>query len=547
MIPDVSRTKLLQAIKEYDTSLRDTPEWANWESKDTYKYAIVHDDKRYPVKQIIRMATGATDFSGGEEANNYVTKRGLSIVPLENASAEKDSLGLRDRLEEILAKYASARASAPFRGHELRSTFKGVSDAIMATRAVSRRPSLRVTWSIGQGQWVTIPWIALLDARETDTTQRGAYGVYLFREDMSGVYLALAQGVTEPKDWYGNAAQAREYLRTQAVDLRRYCEVLAQQGFALDNDIDLHTNASLGTDYEASTIAHKFYAGGSVPDDQMLISDLQTVLFAYDRYLEDPRSRLWCVYAGRSAATNFELAREKGVWGADNGTKLEGIEKGDLVWFVHDLVSDVSPAPSGFPRVKLREFSGIAKLAVLGRVTSDVFKDSSPVWPDGTYPYRFDFEEVHEDHEVTLNNETFSPSVGNAVRRSAITQGRPVLAREWDVSGLNGANPLSEDAESLFSAETFNLLAGLHDDPTKAYYQAHREAIRDHVEEPFRRLVREAARRLPAPITGLMETEKGVFAKILKNDYGRGERGPSIGVRSTPRAGSVSRMPNCLP
>jgi 5-methylcytosine-specific restriction enzyme B len=239
MIPDVSRTKLLQAIEEYDTNLRDTPEWANWESKDTYKYAIVHDDKRYPVKQIIRMATGATVFSGGEEANNYVTKRGLSVVPLENAGAEQDSLGLRDRLEEILAKYASARAAESPGGHGLRSTFKGVSDGIMATRAVSERPSLGVAWSIGKGQWATIPWIALLDTRETDTTQRGAYGVYLFREDLSGVYLAFAQGVTEPNDWYGNAARAREYLRTQAVGLRRYCEFLPQQGFALDNDMDL--------------------------------------------------------------------------------------------------------------------------------------------------------------------------------------------------------------------------------------------------------------------------------------------------------------------
>jgi 5-methylcytosine-specific restriction enzyme B len=365
MILNVSRTKLLQAIEEYDRSLRDTPEWANWESKDTYKYAIAHNDKRYPVKQIIRMATGATDFSGGEEANNYVTKRGLSVVPLENASAEQVSLGLRDRLEEILAKYASARASEPFGGHELRATFKGVSDAIMTTRAISERPSLRVTWSIGQGQWVTIPWIALLDARETDTMQRGVYGVYLFREDMSGVYLALAQGVTEPKDWYGKSTQAREYLRTQAADLRRYCKDLVQQGFALDNHLNLHTDVGLGTDYEASTIAYKFYAAGSVPDDQMLMSDLEMVLSAYDRYLEDPRSRLWCVYAGRSAATNLELARASGVWGADSKAKFEGIKKGDSVWFVHDLVSDVSPAPDGFPRTKLREFRGIAKLAVL--------------------------------------------------------------------------------------------------------------------------------------------------------------------------------------
>jgi hypothetical protein len=65
MIPDVSRTKLLQAVEEYDTTLRDAPEWKNWESKDTYKYAIVRVDKRSPFKQIIRMATGATDFSEG--------------------------------------------------------------------------------------------------------------------------------------------------------------------------------------------------------------------------------------------------------------------------------------------------------------------------------------------------------------------------------------------------------------------------------------------------------------------------------------------------
>jgi 5-methylcytosine-specific restriction protein B len=78
------------------------------------------------------------------------------------------------------------------------------------------------------------------------------------------------------------------------------------------------------------------------------------------------------------------------------------------------------------------------------------------------------------------------------------------------------------DAESLFSVETFDLLAGLHEDPTKAYYQEHREAIRDHEEKPFRRLVRGVARRLPAPIAGLMETEKGIFARILKNDYGKG-------------------------
>jgi hypothetical protein len=96
-----------------------------------------------------------------------------------------------------------ARANEPFGGNELWTTFKAVADAIEATSAVIKRPELRVKASIGQGNWATIPWIALLDNRETNTTRRGVYVVYLFREDMSGIYLKLGQGVTEPKEQYG--------------------------------------------------------------------------------------------------------------------------------------------------------------------------------------------------------------------------------------------------------------------------------------------------------------------------------------------------------
>jgi hypothetical protein len=90
----------------------------------------------------------------------------------------------------------------------------------------------------------------------------------------------------------------------------------------------------------------------------------------------------------------------------------------------------------------------------------------------------------------------------------------------------NGKYEPAPRVRSPFSPETFDLLAGLHDDPTKTYYQEHREGIRDHVEEPFRRLVRNVAKRVRAPITGLMETEKDVFARILKHDRGWGGAWP---------------------
>ena len=212
------------------------------------------------------------------------------------------------------------------------------------------------------------------------------------------------------------------------------------------NDIDLHTDAGLGTDYEASTVAYKFYAAGSVPDDPALVADLEALLSAYDRYLETKElsSPRWCIYVGHRAAGNFELARGKGTWGADAGAKLEGIRNGDSLWFVHDLVSDVSPPPKGFPRVKLPQFRGVAKLLVEATVSSDVFEDYSPVWPDGTYPYRFNFEITGEKRDVEFNDETFSLEVIDAARRSALAQGKPILVREIRSSAPSAKKPLGE-------------------------------------------------------------------------------------------------------
>ena len=41
--------------------------------------------------------------------------------------------------------------------------------------------------SAGQGNWAVGPWVAIFDARVTDSAQNGYYPVYLFREDMRGV------------------------------------------------------------------------------------------------------------------------------------------------------------------------------------------------------------------------------------------------------------------------------------------------------------------------------------------------------------------------
>jgi hypothetical protein len=90
MIPDAPRELILDAMARFDRELRDSPEWTNWEEQGNHRYAIAHDDKRYPVKQIIAMATGIerSTFTGGNQANSYVEARGFTIVPIDGETEE---------------------------------------------------------------------------------------------------------------------------------------------------------------------------------------------------------------------------------------------------------------------------------------------------------------------------------------------------------------------------------------------------------------------------------------------------------------------------
>ena len=123
------------------------------------------------------------------------------------------------------------------------------------------------------------PWLSFLDNRVTDTTRRGVYCVFLFRQDMSGVYLTFNQGVTEPQERYGRPEGIR-VLKSRAQSLRKQCEELAQHGFNLDDEIDLRVDRGLGSDYEASTIAYKLYEAGRIPFDSSILQDLDAVLSA---------------------------------------------------------------------------------------------------------------------------------------------------------------------------------------------------------------------------------------------------------------------------
>ena len=113
---------------------------------------------------------------------------------------------IREAIAAILAGYGPAKEQA-FTGHPLaRAVRHDLPDAIRAVIPEERYP---VEGSSGQGQWAEVPWAAVFDRLITNTARQGFYIVYLFRSDLSGVYLSLNQGVTSIRDIYGADAKRR--------------------------------------------------------------------------------------------------------------------------------------------------------------------------------------------------------------------------------------------------------------------------------------------------------------------------------------------------
>ncbi len=83
-IPVVSREQMIDALRRFDSEERDTDEWRTWQSNENFEHGLRFEDRLYPVKEIISLATGAAKdtFSGGPEANSYVENLGFQVVPL---------------------------------------------------------------------------------------------------------------------------------------------------------------------------------------------------------------------------------------------------------------------------------------------------------------------------------------------------------------------------------------------------------------------------------------------------------------------------------
>jgi 5-methylcytosine-specific restriction protein B len=281
---------------------------------------------------------------------------------------------LNEGLEAALKDYPSAR-TAPFAGtHPINAVFHSLTQSLQSSACVKEFPTLRVRFSTGQGNWARVPWIAILDDRKTTTIRSGVYCVFLFREDGSGVYLTLAQGVTEPLRRLG-AVEGKAELRANARTIRTSIGPLRDAGFSLTDDIDLHTGPGLGSDYEVSTIAYKLYERDNVPQDEQLLSDLGALIKSYEHMVSED------AVTAEADVTPKELLRA-----FSSSLKSAGLDYGAR----HDLICATFMASIlSKPFVLLTGLTGSGKTQIalkFGEWLGEARRLVIPVRPDWTGP-----------------------------------------------------------------------------------------------------------------------------------------------------------------
>lgn len=75
----VTRDQVLRAIREFDLETHER----DWLSYKSQLYVLVFEDKPYPPKRTLSLATGlpVRSFHGGREANGVLRALGFQVVP----------------------------------------------------------------------------------------------------------------------------------------------------------------------------------------------------------------------------------------------------------------------------------------------------------------------------------------------------------------------------------------------------------------------------------------------------------------------------------
>ncbi|MBU6418248.1 MAG: DUF3578 domain-containing protein [Proteobacteria bacterium] len=189
---------------------------------------------------------------------------------------------LRESFERILNEYTVA-SQENFVRHKLANFIRSNLRDDVAF-AIGESDRLLIKGSAGQGTWARGPWVGIFDKLVTSSAQNGYYPVYLFREDMTGLYLSLNQGMTEAKKLY--KADAKTALKSRAAHFRAMLGKEIHDYPELNIDLRSSDSTNDTAFYEAGNICAKLYPLGHLPNETQLVSDLLNMIQLYDLLIQ---------------------------------------------------------------------------------------------------------------------------------------------------------------------------------------------------------------------------------------------------------------------
>lgn len=184
---------------------------------------------------------------------------------------------LKENIEQIFKNYRNSR-NEQFANHHIAAVLRR--DLPKDLESLTENSiDYKFAGSAGQGNWTHSPWIAVFNKKITESAQSGYYIVYLFREDMEGVYLSLNQGMTDIKNQTSNS-ETKEILRSRASGFRNQLNVSRELLETIDLKVINSPNAPF---YEAGNIYAKYYSSDNLPSEKVLESDYIEILGLYDQ------------------------------------------------------------------------------------------------------------------------------------------------------------------------------------------------------------------------------------------------------------------------
>ncbi len=178
-------------------------------------------------------------------------------------------------LQEPIENYLTARKSS-FSNNQLADKFRNEFPKAIE-ELITDKVRYKVVGSPGKGNWTECPWIAIFDTLITETAQSGYYPVFLFKADMTGVYLSLNQGVTEVvKENYKR--ETKNVLKIRAEDFRAKIDINNEDLL----QINLNSKTTNSKLYEAGNIIAKYYPAESLPSTETLRADILRYLSLYE-------------------------------------------------------------------------------------------------------------------------------------------------------------------------------------------------------------------------------------------------------------------------